>query len=987
VNTTPYLHLCWKEYRSIRGFWVCIVALTIFLQVLVIESSTNPRDANGLVFILALAFPALFAVGCAGTAFAAERDEGTYEFLRTVPVRSRQIVISNLTITVLATLVMCVVLLVFALLLTRGSPPQSPMLSDMAGLWLVAALEAIAWGTLFSLMLARPLLAVILAIAAGSTIVNVMAWIAASSPGHMLSLGDYSQVLVGRLLVAAIVFAIDIYLGLNWLHRDTSQQKKSPSLQADHSQSLPESEIETAAIEQLIKKPLRSEMFFRLFWQQWRQSALLMVLMAVLYIPVATFVSLNTTGKELVGAHGYDKRGVMVPMAIFATLMGCFVFRADQERRSFRFFVEHNVPPRYVWLSRQLPWIFAATVSSLVVCCIWLKSESNLGQLWNALQLAMQSEWNQDNLGHLYLPPLPYALSIAAVTFAAGQWISIFVRSGIMSGFFGLLFSGVLCYWVFLMNVMHIPWWWSVASIPLLLLGATWLRAPDWIAENTTWWARLRAGSVVLIPAMALCAAVPIYRVQHIPLVDPGFNPAEYLAGITPQALETAELYRHAANQFELKRSRDDSDKTVADEVPQYDRNLTEFDRAWLGANTRCLKLLLEASQRPTCAMENPGTMTEQKNFNETEQLIPLLITSAREQETEGKLDESLDRYTAALRTISHMSAFRANNGRPWPVWYQQSAAQVLYELPYWAAQPGQTPDRIRTALEMLRTMDGGILHLEDGIKSDYIMQHRAIEGDEEAFDICYGRSQGVFGRILRGKFMPGEHAYNLRMINWLTNQSLKTFEETRSLIDTDGNVVASMPSRVSRYYDPYDVWFAQRRAGQEASWTFTEYEAGRRGTMLQMALEAYRLEHGNLPQSLNDLVGVYFDKLPSDPFSGNDFVYFRDGIPPPPTRLEAKELFENGSTNAWAPAGFGIDAPIVPGKPCVWCTSGQLLTYNWSDQIKAVANRSNMKLEDPVPYYTFANDGYNGPMLPSYTTWGHGFWFPIPAEQKAREK
>ncbi len=46
-----------------------------------------------------------------------------------------------------------------------------------------------------------------------------------------------------------------------------------------------------------------------------------------------------------------------------------------------------------------------------------------------------------------------------------------------------------------------------------------------------------------------------------------------------------------------------------------------------------------------------------------------------------------------------------------------------MYELPFWAAQQGQTSEQISKAIEMLKETDGGILHLSDGIKSDYILQ------------------------------------------------------------------------------------------------------------------------------------------------------------------------------------------------------------------------------------------------------------------------
>ncbi len=348
--------------------------------------------------------------------------------------------------------------------------------------------------------------------------------------------------------------------------------------------------------------------------------------------------------------------------------MGSFVFLGDQERRNFRFFVEHNVPSRYVWFTRQVPWMFTALVSTLVVCCVWLKAESNVGQLWGMVLMAFSQHRYENYNNVLYLPPLPYALSIAAVSFAAGQWVSMFIRSGVLAGFFGLLLCGVLCYWVYLMSVLHIGWWWSVASIPLLLLWATWLRVAALDQRKHHFWrARLRAGAVVLVPALALCIAVPIYRVQSIPVVQPGFNPTEYLAGITPEALETAEMYQHAGREYVPKRLRDDADVTE-EEIDKYDRKLTDADRAWLRNNQRCVELLLDASQRPTCVLNNPETASttaasqtpiqKLEQFFGVSEFFPLLIESGRQLEAEGKLDEALECYAAALRMVSHWTAF-----------------------------------------------------------------------------------------------------------------------------------------------------------------------------------------------------------------------------------------------------------------------------------------------------------------------------------------
>ena len=47
-------------------------------------------------------------------------------------------------------------------------------------------------------------------------------------------------------------------------------------------------------------------------------------------------------------------------------------------------------------------------------------------------------------------------------------------------------------------------WLWTVLPVPLVLLWATWLRAPDWVRENASWPARLRAAAAVVVPA-AIC--------------------------------------------------------------------------------------------------------------------------------------------------------------------------------------------------------------------------------------------------------------------------------------------------------------------------------------------------------------------------------------------------------------------------------------------------------------------------------------------------
>jgi hypothetical protein len=78
-------------------------------------------------------------------------------------------------------------------------------------------------------------------------------------------------------------------------------------------------------------------------------------------------------------------------------------------------------------------------------------------------------------------------------------------------------------------------------------------------------------------------------------------------------------------------------------------------------------------------------------------------------------------------------------------------------------------------------------------------------------------------------------------------------------------------------------------------SFLFTLFEAEIRQRMLlnQLALVAYRLDHGEYPGSLEALVPEYLLALPLDPFSDSPFQYYAKGISPP--LWDGGKLYEGG--------------------------------------------------------------------------------------------
>src|SRR6476646_9634213 len=101
MTATAFWHLAWKEYRAVRAFWLSMLALIVVLGGLVLATAANPVSGTVTIFHLALGAPAFFALGCAGAAFAIEREEGTYDFLRAAPIPAPLVLASKVAVSIL----------------------------------------------------------------------------------------------------------------------------------------------------------------------------------------------------------------------------------------------------------------------------------------------------------------------------------------------------------------------------------------------------------------------------------------------------------------------------------------------------------------------------------------------------------------------------------------------------------------------------------------------------------------------------------------------------------------------------------------------------------------------------------------------------------------------------------------------------------------------------------------------------------------------
>ena len=89
-----------------------MAVLAVLAQLSLVAFPGLTHYPAGWTFSFALIFPALYAVACGATMFAAEKEDGTYEFLRSLPVTAWRLLTGKLAFAVASTaLLICVLLL------------------------------------------------------------------------------------------------------------------------------------------------------------------------------------------------------------------------------------------------------------------------------------------------------------------------------------------------------------------------------------------------------------------------------------------------------------------------------------------------------------------------------------------------------------------------------------------------------------------------------------------------------------------------------------------------------------------------------------------------------------------------------------------------------------------------------------------------------------------------------------------------------------
>jgi hypothetical protein len=990
MNASIFWRVFWKEFRLQWPLWLAMAALTVLAQFAVIAYESFQLHSVALLYLIAVALPSLYALGCGATLFAGEHEADTFEFQRSLPVHPLSVFVGKIAFALVSVAALWGFTMGAGYLWSRNIGMSIEDWKPNAWQFMVwgtfgfFGVETLLWAVFFSILTKRVLPAAVFGVATASVIAHSTATLSMH-----ISTEPYVAALPWRGIAVLVLLFSDVWLATRWF-RERRQRSVSPN------QAVIDWTGVTRPVEfsKHLCGPSRTATFFRLVWQHWRQSRWMTIAIVALLIPLTGLLTMWLAQEFWSHDWFFDLRAGRIfpqgdqllfcmrafPVLAIPPLLGIITFLADQRRNSYRFLADRGVAPKYVWLSRQL--VTLGIPASLFILLL-------LGFLLliaACLPTAARSDfWRGTRIAEAYAGVYGYGCLMFGVFgyvilgIAVGQLCSMFLRSVVLAALFSLLITGILATWCVLMLFWQVNWLWSILPILVAPLLATRLRTADWLAERNSLGSWLRPGLALLAPAVALLIVVPLYRVHQIPFVDPGFSPEELTRPITAEDQATFDMYRQAYRAL-MPMRRDGFSLRELESLA-----LTSLERPWVDANSEAVEAALKASQRPIGNLADSRSLPSK---GELAELARLLVCSATKSESDGKLDVAMEKYLAAIRI-----AVMVHNCYAIPILQFEPPEnrvccgnliemQVYAHLPSWAARPGQTPERILAAASKMEELTSGVSP-SNGLKLAYLRVYRFLSGDVDA--ILGSSSDSGPNQLspltMLWMHLPWERDRATRLLNCQIRPRLDSLSTVEQVMRNNGGIVQqpprdlqqpecrSMPYTLCGPIDVPPVFFDPATSCNQIVADYTSILTARRAVRLVLTLEAWKLQHDSLPKTLDELVGHGLDRLPVDPHTGKPFLYLRDGLKIPLEWCQPHQYSTTGDRDYQT-------GKIAAGTPMIWACG---MNLRRPCGYMPIPNRESVlgKYEVFPSLQHSATETYRP--RSEYEIWQAGWPFPIP--------
>ncbi len=945
-NSHPAVgRLLWKEWRTIRGFWLAGLVLGMVLDLVLSQTVTQVTVVTyyGVAFLVTV----FFAIGAAATRFAMEHEEGTHSFLQLHAAPISVVIAAKLSMVVLATVSVFLALALFG----RFVPFQSPGVAVHSPLGVVSlalvALEAIVYGTLLSLLIRRPLVAAVATIALLSLLYGGIPVLAdALFPSSLMS-EDYGSTWWIRLVLLGLAAVSCGGLARTWLLPPCVED--SWPVETDKCMSLVRrGGAALAAIERSAVRQWST--VGRLVWQAWGQSWRTMLPMSLAAISAGLIALLTLVAPTLRGLNDLPAITLLL-CTVTSAVYASGTFGGDWHRRQITFLTQRGARPLPVWLSRVAVWSaawfpYAIVILGMVSLAVLLKFRKELGGIDQTLGDWQSRPWILTAL-LTHLAQLSRVCAMIAlgflVGFLVGQFVSLHCRSGLVAGFLAALVSGLLAGWLSLVHAWELPLVWFTALILLGIVVASVWRTRDWLNERNSGWSRLGTGFLAWIPLAILTSLLPMLRMAQVDV--------RHVATPYDGAWTSYETSRWAAadsrREPPVERLQQIRDAILASDVIQEHRDLNQLRdtpteaelAAAAAARTRAIEKLRELSDN-TYAFRDPGL----KRF---------LQETAEAAMKSGDLPLALDAILTQLRLVA--AETRAYL-REWPRvgdWPDPAPAREL--LLRWAEHPQQTADTIRKALVALDDVYPTSLEqwqavhqrgrfvpvhplewlpqveLQEVLRSSSgsataAMSHRSIRQE-----LTLASANLPWERERSGQILEQVSTYQRSVLaafyRGLLAQQEAQEKEAQDLADKLRYVLAGTVDDDTTEVDSETI-FQRRFQGLRSSFLLkselvaagplhqrliitANHLVDQLALKTQLALIAFRLDHGKYPSTLAELVPDELTALPVDPFTGRGFEYRPNGLKYP-------------VCDGWVADGYLHDdlqdnVLVPPGTPFFW--------------------------------------------------------------------
>jgi hypothetical protein len=888
MNETTWERLVWKEHRLLRGFWVATVVLCA-LALYAMTWQLRYNDDPTAFFQVAMGIGACYALGCGAVAFAGEREARTDLFQSSLPTNGRRLLIAKSSHAAVTTIAMLIVLWLLAwgaIGIWQGEFGGLAHLGvEPALLGLIAALQLLAWSLLLSLRSSSPLRVVIWAFVCNAITTYPIAWFFERIPDELRTawyfpslLGDLSSAVPRLVLVTAVSYGCWRWAS-HWTRGETDRRRS------------------TAGSWQFVDR--MSAAFWsrfdawpqwqRLMWQQWRSARMYLLAIASVYGVLFLY------GQIVDPNPGIDEW--TVPYFIACGLFGTAVFHFDQRLQRARFLTEHGVAPGTLWWARQSFWFGLFAGFSLIVA---LSANAAQGTDWLVSDIPAKS--------------IPLYLVFAVSCYGVGQWTSLWIRIPVLRVMVTAVFCLPILGWCNVIRELQVPWWWSTGPIPLLFLVASRFGLPDWMRGRTgkrTWLIQL---SKLALPCVAILFGFIAFRWTEIPQAHLAFTTSPRSEFDRAAAMAKGVEYLQVAFPYDplgesgLPYDRQYNDASFSNGIDPAECEVTwlsDEQKTWLASHDDQIRRVLaiepdlymlsaealaNQSWRKTIP-PNVGSLetNELRAFFVAHQQIftlqLVLIKSGLKCQQEGDLREALRRYTAALNLILK----RQIDDRSVPFGYDSHYYYlVMRHLQSWAAESGQSAELIRQAFHEAGRPVDWVDQFEQYLKYEHRLSRDATNGDSQAtqeFLDRYGLSTrpAKFQRCFRiYRYLPWERWRALRLVDTTLAPPLQTLEAVRVALQSNTPYQAPTGEEFSELRDVGPTFLIvdpMRSFLGNARQELDRMTTNQRVTLIILALQGWALEHGSLPETLEQLTPTWFEALPIDPVTARPFQYFPKGV------------------------------------------------------------------------------------------------------------